>query len=123
LRIPSRLLEGRLSSQIRPRTIALRKKEFILITPYSRPIHVLAFNEPDQCGGGGACMIDIGRTVAAFKTWMQPLQNYGDRMKIGSPAVTNGDKGSGGNIMGLAFLKQFVNACSGCQIDFVTIHW
>ncbi|KAF2178986.1 glycoside hydrolase family 128 protein [Zopfia rhizophila CBS 207.26] len=86
--------------------------------------HAMSFNEPDQCGGGGACMQDVGATVAAFKQWVQPLSKYGDKLKIGAPAVTNGVKDSvTGSDMGLPWLKRFLAGCSGCKIDFTVIHW
>jgi hypothetical protein len=77
--------------------------------------HVLSFNEPDQCGGGGSCM-SLSDAISAHKQYIQPLAGS---LKIGSPAVTNGgDEGKG-----LSFLSQFMAGCDGCQIDFVVVHW
>ncbi|KAF2463596.1 uncharacterized protein BDR25DRAFT_383449 [Lindgomyces ingoldianus] len=88
--------------------------------------HAMSFNEPDQCGAGkgGACMQDVAGTIAAYKKWMQPLSKYGDKLKLGAPAVTNGVKdATTGSIMGLPWLKQFLAGCTGCKIDFIAIHW
>lgn len=77
----------------------------------------LAFNEPDQCGAGsgGSCMGDAAGVAAAYKKWMQPLAG---RARLGAPAVTNG-----GAPMGLAYLQDFLGNCTGCQVDFVPVHW
>ncbi|KAH7125623.1 hypothetical protein B0J11DRAFT_435127 [Dendryphion nanum] len=86
--------------------------------------HVFSFNEPDQCGGGGACMQDVGRTVAAHKQWVQPIAQKYPNLKIGAPAVTNGVKdGATGKAMGIPYLKSFLAGCQGCKIDFVVAHW
>ncbi|KAF2655701.1 glycoside hydrolase family 128 protein [Lophiostoma macrostomum CBS 122681] len=85
-------------------------------------MNVLSFNEPDQCGSGGACMRNVGDTVAAHRQWIEPLRKYGSRLKIISPAVTNGATTSAGP-MGLDYLQQFLSGCSDCQIDYIDIHW
>lgn len=96
--------------------------------------HVLSFNEPDQCGyvqatslfhitalkltnisGGGSCM-SVSDAVTAHKKYIQPLAG---KLKIGSPAVTNGD----GEAKGINWLKSFMSGCSDCQIDFVVAHY
>lgn len=84
--------------------------------------HIFSFNEPDQCNGGGACMQDVGATVEAHKQWVQPFAGKDD-VKIGAPAVTNGVLSTNNTKMGLPYLKDFLNGCSGCQIDFVNAHW
>jgi hypothetical protein len=43
----------------------------------------------------------------------------GKDIKIGSPAVTNGDADN----VGLKYLSNFMDACKDCQIDFINIHW
>lgn len=45
---------------------------------------VLAFNEPDACGGGQACMTPEA-AVSAYMTYIQPLAGI---VKLGGPAVT-----------------------------------
>jgi hypothetical protein len=82
-------------------------------------MHVLGMNEPDMCipGAGGSCM----SMEAVLDTWyahMEPLRKYGERLQLGSPAVTNGDGTSG-----LNFLRTFISKYNGCKIDFINIHW
>ncbi|RKF65846.1 Alkali-sensitive linkage protein 1 [Erysiphe neolycopersici] len=74
--------------------------------------HILAFNEPDL---GSQSSLTVAEAVAGYQQLMQP---YAGKAKLGSPAVTNG-----ASPMGLAYLKNFIAACSGCTIDFVAIHW
>jgi len=77
--------------------------------------YALGFNEPDQCGGGGACMTNASATAASYKTWMNGLPSS---LKLGAPAVTNG-----GSPMGLTYLQDFLGNCTGCRVDFCTVHW
>jgi hypothetical protein len=67
-------------------------------------------------------MKKVSETVAAHKKWVEPLRKYGSRLKIISPAVTNG-VGSKDEPMGLEYLKQFLSGCGDCQIDYVAVHW
>lgn len=78
---------------------------------------LLAFNEPDTCcaGCGGSC-IDAPTAANAYRQWIQP---YAGTLALGSPAVTNGV----GDGIGLSWLHDFVGNCTGCQVDFVTVHW
>ena len=75
---------------------------------------ILAFNEPDSCFGGSACM-SVNESVAAYRSYIQP---FAGRILLGAPAVTNG--GSPGS---LTYLANFLGNCTGCTIDFVPIHW
>jgi hypothetical protein len=74
--------------------------------------HLLAFNEPDLPAQAN---LDPGAAAAGYKTFMQP---FAGQAKLGSPAVTNGPAP-----MGIAYLKSFMEACSGCTVDFVPMHW
>lgn len=74
--------------------------------------HLLAFNEPDGCGGGQACMTPQA-AVEAYMKWMMP---YASSFSLGAPAVTNGPTG-------VPWLKSFISLCTGCKIDFVPMHW
>ncbi|RDW83050.1 hypothetical protein BP5796_04541 [Coleophoma crateriformis] len=74
--------------------------------------HLMSFNEPDLAAQSN---IGYADAAAGFLTYMQP---FAGKAKLGSPAVTNG-----GSPMGLTYLKNFINACSSCTIDFVAIHW
>ncbi|KAF2006130.1 glycoside hydrolase family 128 protein [Amniculicola lignicola CBS 123094] len=86
--------------------------------------HILSFNEPDQCGFGGACMQNVGSTVDAYRQYIQPIAKYRQYVRVGAPAVSNGVLDSATNSpMGLPWLKQFEDACSGCTYDFVAVHW
>ena len=76
---------------------------------------VIAFNEPDLCGDGGSC-INVSTAAAGYKKWMNPLAGT---VRLGAPAVTNGESAT----MGLAYLQTFLTQCTGCHIDFVPIHW
>jgi hypothetical protein len=78
--------------------------------------YILSFNEPDQVGGGGSG-IPVDQAIAAHKQYIQPLASQG--LKIGSPAVTNGNEPN----KGINYLKQFMAGCDGCQIDFVVAHY
>ena len=73
---------------------------------------LLAFNEPDLSSQSN---LDVSEAVSAYKAYMQP---FAGRAKLGAPAVTNG-----GAPMGLTYLENFINNCTGCTIDVVPIHW
>ena len=76
--------------------------------------HILGFNEPDLAAQAN---MDPGTAANAYRTYIH--NNFaGTGIRLGSPAVTNG-----GGDMGLNWLNNFLNACSGCQVDFVAIHW
>jgi hypothetical protein len=69
-------------------------------------------------------MQDVGVTAAAHKEWIQPLAEKYPDLRIGAPAVTNGVQDSNtGALMGIPYLKAFLEACDGCKIDFVVAHW
>ncbi|TKA50083.1 hypothetical protein B0A49_13281, partial [Cryomyces minteri] len=74
--------------------------------------HLMSFNEPDLSTQAN---LSPEAAAAGYKTYMMPFQG---KAKLGAPAVTNG-----GGAMGLTWMKNFMTACSGCQIDFVAIHW
>jgi len=74
--------------------------------------HLLAFNEPDHEGQSN---IDPATCAQGYLQHMQP---FAGRAKLGAPAVTNG-----GGSMGLSYLRSFLSACQGCTIDFVPMHW
>ena len=63
-------------------------------------------------------MLDVAKTVQAHCDFMEPLRKYGGKVKIISPAVTNGV-----GDMGITNLKRFLDGCNGCQIDAVACHW
>jgi hypothetical protein len=76
--------------------------------------HLMCFNEPDL---DTQANIDPNTAASDYTQYMDDLFG-GKGIKLGAPAVTNG-----GGTMGLAWLQDFLDACTGCQIDFVPIHW
>lgn len=78
---------------------------------------LLAFNEPDNCQAntGGSCMT-IDSAVTAYKTYMEP---FGNMTRLGAPAATS----AVGPNLGLNWTTSFLSACSGCQVDFIPVHW
>ncbi|EKD19510.1 glycosyl hydrolase 53 domain-containing protein [Drepanopeziza brunnea f. sp. 'multigermtubi' MB_m1] len=54
------------------------------------------------------------RAVDAYRKYMMPFAHR--EISLGAPAVTNGPDG-------LPWLREFVRLCTGCQIDFLPIHW
>ncbi|PVH71901.1 glycoside hydrolase family 128 protein [Cadophora sp. DSE1049] len=59
--------------------------------------------------------LTVTATVTGYFEHMQP---FAEKVKLCSPAVTNG-----GGHMGLTWLKDFLMRCASCTIDFVSIHW
>ncbi|KAL7005699.1 hypothetical protein EMMF5_004781 [Cystobasidiomycetes sp. EMM_F5] len=74
--------------------------------------HLLGFNEPDL---QGQAEMTVQQCVDGWRTYMQP---WAGKLKLVSPAVTNG-----GAPMGVTFLKNFLNQCTGCTVDAVAMHW
>ena len=74
--------------------------------------HLLGFNEPDHHE-----QAYISPSAAA-DGWRKLMDPYAGKAALGSPAVTNG-----GGDMGLTWLKNFYDACSGCHVDFTVVHW
>lgn len=72
-------------------------------------------NEPDQ--PGQKALTDPASAAAAFKKYMNEFA--APNVKLGAPSVTNGVI----NGMGLEYLKNFLEACQGCTIDFIPVHW
>lgn len=75
---------------------------------------LFSFNEPDLCYDGSACM-SMNRSVTAYKSGMMP---FAGKARLGAPAVTNA-----GPPGGLQYLEDFIGNCTGCQIDFINLHW
>ena len=73
--------------------------------------HILGFNEPDLTAQANMAPQD------AADAWTN-MEQFGGKVKIGSPAVCNG-----GGATGLNWLSSFMDKCSSCQIDFIAIHW
>lgn len=75
--------------------------------------HFLGFNEPDLDS-----QANLSPSEAA-DAWLKHLEPYAGKVKLGSPAVTNGQKAG----RGLNWLSDFLDACNGCTVDFIAIHW
>jgi len=71
---------------------------------------VLGFNEPDN---GGQSNLSPAAAASLWKQYIQPLSG---KYKLGAPAVTSAPSGK-------AWMINFMNACGGCTIDFIPIHW
>ena len=70
--------------------------------------HLLAFNEPDH---PEQASLTPQQAADGFRKYLTPFK---DRAEIGSPAVTNG---------GYDWLKQFLNLCQDCGVEFIAVHW
>ena len=75
--------------------------------------HFLGFNEPDLDS-----QANLSPSEAA-DAWLKYLEPYAGEVKLGSPAVTNGQKAD----RGLNWLSEFLDVCHNCTIDFIAIHW
>ncbi|KAL8971325.1 MAG: hypothetical protein Q9197_003334 [Variospora fuerteventurae] len=79
--------------------------------------HLLAFNEPDLPAQAN---MDVSQSVAGWLEYMEPFHvKHNGAVKLGSPAVCNGPEA----YLGLSYLKDFLDACGGCHVDFLAIHW
>lgn len=59
--------------------------------------------------------MSVSSVVSTYKKYMQP---FAGKALLGAPAVTNA-----GSPYGLTYLKNFINNCTGCTIDFINLHW
>lgn len=80
-------------------------------TAIARTNPIYSFNEPDHSAQANLS------PAAAAAAWKQYIQPFAGKVKLVSPAVTNGAAP-----MGLTWLDNFMSACSGCTIDAVAIH-
>ncbi|KAK3724499.1 hypothetical protein LTR37_001123 [Vermiconidia calcicola] len=76
--------------------------------------HVLGFNEPDGCEGGGSC-VDAKTAARLWLDEIEPLKKHG--VKLGAPAVR-------GFSEGVKWYNDFLSHCDGrCTIDFLPLHF
>jgi hypothetical protein len=73
---------------------------------------LMSFNEPDLDTQSD---LTVAQSAALYQQYMQP---FACQARLGAPAVTNGAAP-----LGLTYLQNFMTACSGCQIDFIPIHY
>lgn len=64
--------------------------------------------------------MSVTDAVAGWKEHIQPLKSLKKQMYLGSPAVSNA---AATDSTGLGWLAKFIEACSGCDVDFINIHW
>ena len=74
---------------------------------------VIGFNEPDHARQAN---LDYNTAASAYKQYI--TDNFAGKIKLVSPSVTNGPAP-----MGLAYLSNFMNACSDCGINVINLHW
>jgi hypothetical protein len=79
---------------------------------------LMSFNEPDFCISGSACL-NVSTAVSYHQQYLQP---FAGKALIGAPAITN-SAGTDANPMGLQYLQYFLGNCTGCDIDFINLHW
>lgn len=80
--------------------------------------YLMAFNEPDMAVDVGGSAISVGAAVATYKQHMNIYAR--SNVKLGAPGVSSSnDPGKGPD----GWLKPFLQQCTGCQIDFLPIHW
>jgi len=76
--------------------------------------HVLGFNEPDLAAQAN---LSPSKAAQLWQANMEPLKAAHPSLKLVSPAVTNG-----GAPLGIAWLVDFIEACTGCHIDALALH-
>ncbi|GAA6010017.1 hypothetical protein JCM11491_005831 [Sporobolomyces phaffii] len=80
--------------------------------------HVLGFNEPDL-----AEQANLSPSAAA-SLWSSAIEPLATKnVKLVSPAVSNGVATKDGKPMGVPWMLEFLEACQGCTIDAVALHW
>jgi len=72
---------------------------------------ILGFNEPDLTEQSNISPTDA---ASLWQEYIQPLKAAG--VRLGSPAISAASSGT-------VWLSQFIQACHGCNIDFIAIHW
>jgi hypothetical protein len=72
---------------------------------------ILGPNEPDHAGQSA---MSPGSCVSLWQANIQPLKARG--YTLISPAVTSAPSGK-------AWMQEFMNACQGCTIDAMAVHW
>ncbi|KAH7101135.1 hypothetical protein BKA62DRAFT_197504 [Auriculariales sp. MPI-PUGE-AT-0066] len=77
------------------------------------PEYVLFINEPDN---GGQANLSAADAAKYWKQYAEPLRQKG--FKLGSPAYTNA-----GAPEGVAWMDEFVKACTNCTWDVTAVHW
>lgn len=80
---------------------------------------VLSFNEPDNCGGGGACIMDVPTAVQGHNEHMKDLRASGT--KVSTPCTMNTLNATG---IGFDYLESFLASYpKPAPFDCVCMHW
>lgn len=77
---------------------------------------LIGFNEPDSASQSN---IGVAEAISLYQEYLVPLKSSGKISELGTPAVTN----SIASGQGLDYLSDFVNGCTGCDLDFAVVHW
>ncbi|KAK7062565.1 hypothetical protein VNI00_000053 [Paramarasmius palmivorus] len=72
---------------------------------------VLAFNEPDLPSQSN---VSPDQAVRTWKEHIQPLKQKG--VRLGSPGISSAPSGK-------SWLKEFLDKCHDCNVDFIAVHW
>ncbi|KAH9895878.1 glycosyl hydrolase catalytic core-domain-containing protein [Cubamyces lactineus] len=72
---------------------------------------ILGFNEPNEEGESN---LDPFTAAALWQQYIEPKRSLG--YKTCSPAISSRPNG-------LQWMQQFLQACSGCTIDYQCLHW
>ncbi|OJT11892.1 Alkali-sensitive linkage protein 1 [Trametes pubescens] len=72
---------------------------------------ILGFNEPNEAGQSN---LDPFTAAALWRQHIEPKRALG--YKTAAPAVSNANSG-------IPWLKSFIQACGGCNFDYVAVHW
>ncbi|KAI0327475.1 hypothetical protein GY45DRAFT_1327586 [Cubamyces sp. BRFM 1775] len=72
---------------------------------------ILGFNEPNEVGQSN---LDPDTAAALWKQYIEPKRSLG--YKTCSPAVSAATNGQ-------QWMRSFMQACSGCTIDYQCLHW
>ncbi|KAI0821784.1 glycosyl hydrolase catalytic core-domain-containing protein [Trametes gibbosa] len=72
---------------------------------------ILGFNEPNEPGQSN---LDPVTAAALWRAHIEPKKALG--YKLASPAVSH-------NPNGRTWMQQFIQACGGCTIDYMALHW
>lgn len=83
---------------------------------------IMAFNEPDQTFANGGSQLTPSVAADAYKKYISPFKVSNPNIQLGAPSVCNGNTTTP-TLLGMQWLSPFFEACAGCPIDFVPLHW
>ena len=78
---------------------------------------LMSFNEPDNCGGGGACL-SVPDAVAAHTAHIAPLRS--GNTKVTTPCTQNNIGSSG---IGTEYMASFLSNFPSNSFDAIAFHW